>query len=43
MMALPNATIYGVAQDAEGFIWLSSTNSGLCCAMTVISLLSFRC
>lgn len=26
---LPNATIYGVAQDAEGFIWLSSTNSGL--------------
>lgn len=26
---LPNATIYGVAQDVEGFIWLSSTNSGL--------------
>ncbi len=26
---LPNATIYGVAQDADGFIWLSSTNSGL--------------
>lgn len=26
---LPNATIYGVVQDVEGFIWLSSTNSGL--------------
>lgn len=26
---LPNATIYGIAQDSEGFIWLSSTNSGL--------------
>lgn len=26
---LPNATIYSVAQDPDGFIWLSSTNSGL--------------
>lgn len=26
---LPNATVYGVAQDANGFIWLSTTNSGL--------------
>jgi len=26
---LPNATIYGIAQDRDGFIWLSSTNSGL--------------
>lgn len=26
---LPNATIYSVAQDSDGFIWLSSTNSGL--------------
>lgn len=26
---LPNATIYSVAQDQTGFIWLGSTNSGL--------------
>lgn len=26
---LPNATIYGIGQDTDGFIWLSSTNSGL--------------
>jgi len=26
---LPNATVYSVAQDPDGFIWLSSTNSGL--------------
>lgn len=26
---LPNATIYGIGQDEDGFIWLSSTNSGL--------------
>ena len=26
---LPNATIYSVAQDKQGFIWLTSTNSGL--------------
>ena len=26
---LPNATIYSVAQDQHGFIWLTSTNSGL--------------
>lgn len=26
---LPNATIYSVAQDKHGYIWLTSTNSGL--------------
>lgn len=26
---LPNATIYSVAQDQHGYIWLTSTNSGL--------------
>lgn len=26
---LPNATIYSVAQDQNGYIWLTSTNSGL--------------
>ncbi len=26
---LPNATIYSVAQDKQGYIWLTSTNSGL--------------
>ncbi|WP_415836054.1 ligand-binding sensor domain-containing protein, partial [Rheinheimera salexigens] len=26
---LPNATIYSVAQDQRGFLWLGSTNSGL--------------
>ncbi len=26
---LPNATIYSVAQDSQGYIWLTSTNSGL--------------
>lgn len=26
---LPNATIYSVAQDRQGYIWLTSTNSGL--------------
>lgn len=26
---LPNATIYSVTQDTHGFIWLTSTNSGL--------------
>ena len=26
---LPNATIYSVAQDRYGYIWLTSTNSGL--------------
>lgn len=26
---LPNATIYGISQDDDGFIWLSSTSSGL--------------
>ncbi len=26
---LPNATIYSVTQDSQGYIWLTSTNSGL--------------
>ncbi len=26
---LPNSTIYSVAQDKQGYIWLTSTNSGL--------------
>mgnify|MGYP003391916224 CR=1 FL=1 len=26
---LPNATIYSVTQDSHGYIWLTSTNSGL--------------
>lgn len=26
---LPNATVYSITQDHQGYIWLSSTNSGL--------------